>query len=175
MSQATERERTLSPASTGSASTSSASTSPASGAAVDSLGGGEARSWRVWRWVPIGVGAAALGVLALRDPNQSGSYGFCPLHALTGLDCPFCGGLRGTYALLHGDVATALDHNLLLPLYLGVFVAVGVIAFRGTRAGGFGDVRSGRGRLLVWGLVAVTTVFFVVRNLPWFPYLDARA
>jgi hypothetical protein len=118
---------------------------------------------------------AALGVVAVRDPNQSGSYGFCPFHALTGLDCPFCGGLRGTHALLHGDVATALDHNLLLPLYLGVLMALGVMAFRGTNPGAFSGLRTGRGRLLVWALVAVTVVFFVVRNLPWFPYLDARA
>jgi hypothetical protein len=133
------------------------------------------RSWRTWRWVPVGIGAAAVGLLAVRDPSRSGSYGFCPLHAVTGLDCPFCGGLRGTYALLHGDVATALDHNLLLPLYLGVLVAVGVKAFRGPRPDRFGDLGTGRGRLWVWGLVAVTLVFFVVRNLPWFPYLDARA
>src|SRR5512147_2498651 len=106
---------------------------------------------RVWRWVPLGAAVGALGVVAVRDPNQAGSYGFCPLHALTGLDCPFCGGLRGTHALLHGDVSTALDHNLLLPLYLGVLVAVGVMAFRGTRPGAFDDVRRGRGRFWVWG------------------------
>ena len=111
----------------------------------------------------------------MRDPNQSGSYGYCPLHSLTGLDCPFCGGLRGTSALLHGDIATALDHNLLLPVYLGVLVVVGVVAFRGSGFGRLGDLGNGRGRLVMWGLVAITLAFFVIRNLPWFPYLDARA
>ncbi|MFL6070672.1 MAG: DUF2752 domain-containing protein [Actinomycetes bacterium] len=134
-----------------------------------------ARSRGVQRWIPAGIGAGALAVLFVRDPNQSGSYGFCPLHSLTGLDCPFCGGLRGTHALLHGDVATALDHNLLLPLYLGVLVTVGVMAFRPSGVGGLSDLRNGRGRLVMWGLVAVTLAFFVIRNLPWFPYLDAQA
>ncbi len=137
------------------------------------------------RWAWVAGGAAALGVLALRDPNQSGSYGYCPLLALTGWDCPFCGGMRGTYALMHGDVATALDHNALLPLYLGVAVALGVGAFvrAGRSAGGAtGALRSRRPILgavrptvLWWSLGAVSIVFFVVRNLPWFPYLDSAA
>jgi hypothetical protein len=136
---------------------------------------GAARHREVWRWAPIALGATTLGVVVARDPNQSGSYGFCPLRSLTGLDCPFCGGLRGTYSLLHGDVATALDHNLLLPLYLGVFLAIAVTGFRGSRSGGFSDLRSTRGRVFVWALVAATVAFFVLRNLPWLPYLDSRA
>ena len=92
----------------------------------------------------VGGRAAAVGVgfLALRDPNQSGSYGFCPLHSLTGLDCPFCGGLRGTSALLHGDIATALDHNVLLPVYLvGLAVLIGVV-LRGSPPGFLDRARS---------------------------------
>ncbi|MEO8106399.1 MAG: DUF2752 domain-containing protein [Actinomycetes bacterium] len=133
------------------------------------------------RWVWVAGGAAAVGLLALRDPNTAGSYGFCPLLALTGWDCPLCGGLRGTNALLHGDVATALDHNALLPLFLAVAVALAVSAF--VRAGRVDQTPSAvsiRSRPLIvrpvvlwWSLGVVTAVFFVVRNLPWFPYLDS--
>ncbi|HEX5017155.1 MAG TPA: DUF2752 domain-containing protein [Actinomycetes bacterium] len=125
------------------------------------------------RWVWPGAALLGVGLVALRDPNAPGSYGFCPLNALTGLDCPFCGGLRGTYALAHGDVLGALDHNLLLPLYLvvlGGFVAAVVRRVPPAES----DARSRR-RALLWAFVAVTAVFFVIRNLPWFPYLDARA
>ncbi len=72
---------------------------------------------------PLAVGAAALGacaLLAVRDPNQTGSYGLCPFKAVTGLDCPGCGLLRGTAALLHGDPIRALDHNVFLPVVLVV-------------------------------------------------------
>lgn len=112
-------------------------------------------------------GAATAGVLLARDPNQVGSYGFCPLRAVTGLDCPLCGGLRGTYALMHGDLATALDHNVLLPLLLVAAVALGVAA----------RVRGGwtRSPAVWWSLGAVAVVFFVLRNLPWFPYLASGA
>jgi hypothetical protein len=135
------------------------------------------------RWAWVAGGAATVGLLALRDPNTSGSYGLCPLLALTGLDCPFCGGLRGTSALLHGDVATALDHNALLPLFLGVAIALAVTAFaRAGRVDGVSASRSTRLRPLTirpaalwWSLGVVTAIFFVVRNLPWFPYLDSVA
>ena len=81
------------------------------------------------RWFWVAGGAATVGLLWARDPNAAGSYGYCPLRALTGLDCPFCGGLRGTYALMHGDVAAALDHNVMLPLYLGAALALGIRVF----------------------------------------------
>ena len=35
----------------------------------------------------------------------------CPLRALTGVPCPFCGGTRGTLALLHGDLLHSLALN----------------------------------------------------------------
>lgn len=64
----------------------------------------------------MAVGAVALAACLLvagRDPNATGSYGFCPFRAMTGLDCPGCGLLRGAHAGLNGDLARALDHNLL--------------------------------------------------------------
>jgi hypothetical protein len=93
---------------------------------------------------------------------------------LTGLDCPFCGGLRGTHDLLHGNVAAALDHNLLLPVFLGVLAFVVAAASNERASRWFAQWRTGRGRVVAWVLLAVVLVFFVVRNLPWFPYLDAR-
>ena len=141
------------------------------------------RRHAVERWVWAAGGVATVGLLWARDPNPAGSYGLCPLLALTGLDCPFCGGLRGTYALMHGDVATALDHNLLLPLFLGVAMAVAVRAWAraGVPSAKPDDTRdatrsvAGAPITLWWLLVAVTAVFFVVRNLPWFPFLDSAA
>lgn len=121
----------------------------------------------------VAGGTATLGVLLARDPNQAGSYGFCPLKAVTGLDCPLCGGLRGTYALMHGDVAAALDHNALLPLVLGVALALGVGAWRRAGTAATAPTWTTRSTLVWWVLGATTAVFFVLRNLPWFPYLGS--
>jgi hypothetical protein len=136
--------------------------------------GGRTSSW-VGRWAPSLAAAGALGVVAWRDPNQAGSFGLCPLQALTGLDCPFCGGLRGTHDLLHGDVHAALDHNLLLPLYLMVLLLMVVVAARPTWSNRWSQWRTRHARALTYLVVGVVMAFFVIRNLPWFPFLDARA
>lgn len=122
--------------------------------------------WAVGAWAVGGV--ASVGVLLARDPNAPGAYGFCPLQAVTGLDCPLCGGLRGTHALLHGDVGAALDFNLLLPVFLvaGVVLAVGAARRR--------PFAGSRGTRVMWATVLVATLAFgVLRNLPWFPWLSS--
>lgn len=114
---------------------------------------------------------AALGALTglttyvyLLDPDRHAAYPVCPSRFLLGIDCPACGGLRGTNALLHGRVREALDHNLLLPLLLGaagLFVALWMLPLVGLPAR--------RLRLPRWagGLaVGVLVGFAVLRNLP---------
>ena len=61
----------------------------------------------------LAAGSAALGLLAVRDPHRSGSYGHCPFLALTGHPCPLCGGLRAVADLLHGNLLAALQSNAL--------------------------------------------------------------
>ncbi|HEY3143753.1 MAG TPA: DUF2752 domain-containing protein, partial [Acidimicrobiales bacterium] len=75
---------------------------------------------RVKRFAGAAGLAAATGYVFLLDPDKGGVYPLCPSRVLFGIDCPLCGGLRGTNALLHGRIGEALNHNLLLPLYLGV-------------------------------------------------------
>jgi hypothetical protein len=56
----------------------------------------------------------------------------CWFHALTGADCPFCGGSRALGALLHGDVLGALRLNafavlVLLPAAVAGLILIGRI------------------------------------------------
>lgn len=52
------------------------------------------------------------GVLAVVNGLSGGRIGLpCPFHAVTGLDCPFCGTTRMAAALLEGDVARAWSYN----------------------------------------------------------------
>lgn len=71
----------------------------------------------------VALGSAALVGLALlwRYPPQ-GQIFFprCSFHQLTGLQCPGCGGLRATHALLHGDWVAAWQFNPLLVAALPV-------------------------------------------------------
>ncbi|MDH4160017.1 MAG: DUF2752 domain-containing protein [Actinomycetota bacterium] len=125
-------------------------------------------------WWLAGVAGAAV-VLAVRDPNTAGSYGFCPLKAATGLDCPFCGGLRASHDLLVGDVVAAFDQNVLVPL-LAVVVAAVVGATWLRRARSPGGARPRPLALptrAVVPVLALLTVFTVVRNLPGVPFLGS--
>jgi len=113
--------------------------------------------------VAAGVTVAATVVLALRDPHTAGSYGVCPLYALTGLWCPACGGLRATHDLAHGDVAGAWSMNPLWVLAIPVVVALwGRLVVR--RAQGR-PVRPAPA-WLAWVVLAVIVAFGVLRNVP---------
>lgn len=119
-----------------------------------------------------GLALAACVLLNLRDPNEEGSWGFCPFKVATGgLDCPGCGLLRGTRSLTRGDVLGALDHNILIFPILGM-IAYGFYRWAAPTIG----LRAPRWTPGVRWIVAAgiaLVVFWVVRNLPAFPYLDS--
>lgn len=113
-----------------------------------------------------GAGAAFVGYF---DPRSAGFFPVCPLYALTGIHCPGCGLTRAFHALFHGDVLTALDYNALLPVFALVFgfmfVSLVLIVIRG------------RGLSLrifppasLYGFLVLAAAFFVLRNLPFYPF-----
>jgi hypothetical protein len=112
--------------------------------------------------------AAAVGVTAyvgLVDPSGGGAYPLCPSRVLLGVDCPACGGLRGTHDLLNGDIVGAFDHNLLLPVWLVVYAVAFVLWLRPLVGRAMTPVRVPR-RLVTAGIV-VAVGFTVLRNLPF--------
>lgn len=131
------------------------------------------------RWLVVGGATAVAGGAALLVAFPPGGavsiYPPCPFKALTGLDCPFCGGLRATHALITGDLTAAADQNILVTtLWAAVAVGVSLAVWRRWR-----DIPP-----LDWAplirragpvLLAATAVFWVVRNLPYFPYLHSGA
>lgn len=108
------------------------------------------------------LGAGALAYTGVADPHRPGFlFPGCPFKALTGLNCPACGGLRMTHDLLHGDVAAAIVDN--------VFALVGLPALMVWML-----VRWRLGKALfplpaVVTIVVALVVWTVVRNLPGFP------
>ena len=144
---------------------------------------------------PLAVGATALLAsvyLGLVDPNVPGHYPLCPTKAITGLDCPGCGGLRAVHGLMHGDLRDALDHNAFVVL---VVLPVAVVlwarwvwhAWRGPGPGPGPDAGGETSDsvdvpmpspVLLWSLVALSVVFSVVRNVgavPAFAWLGSGA
>lgn len=116
-------------------------------------------------WLLAALGAAGAGVLYASPPRQSWYLPACPIHAATGFFCPGCGAARSLYALLHGHLAEAMDANLLVVALLPALAALGVLLF----ADAVRDNRVRDLRLPSWaafGLVAVVTLFTILRNLP---------
>lgn len=84
----------------------------------------------------------------------------CPIHAVTGLWCPGCGGQRALHAVLRGDLETAVAQNALV-FALPAFVLAGFFAENSRRPLW--------NRLVVGLVVTVTALFTIVRNLPGSP------
>jgi hypothetical protein len=115
------------------------------------------------------AGCAAAALLYWVPPAEHSGYPTCPFHDLTGLHCPGCGTLRCLHALLHGNLPQALAYNVLtvlaLPFLLAWYARLGLAAWRD---------RPPKARRVparwVRVLFAVILAYWVLRNLPWFPF-----
>ncbi len=110
------------------------------------------------------LGASVL--LHLRDPHQSGSWGYCPWLLLTGTYCPGCGGLRAVNDLTHGDVAAAASSNLLFVTAIPFLVLAWGRTTLDRWHGRVRQVAARRHVVLAVSLLVVALVFAVVRNTP---------
>lgn len=118
---------------------------------------------------------AAVGftALALRPP-EAGAYPACPWRAITGLDCPFCGGLRASASMLHGDWATAVDYNVLVAVAVPLVLigALGAVVLGRRAQPVVRTLTSGRALVVAF---AVVMAFFVLRMLPFAGWLQSTA
>ncbi|MDR3660304.1 MAG: DUF2752 domain-containing protein [Mycobacterium sp.] len=108
-----------------------------------------------------GVGlAGALAYIGLADPHRPG-FGFpaCPFKAVTGWNCPLCGGLRMTHDVLHGDLSAAVVDNVFALLGLPALVVWLLVCWRTQRSV----------TPPVVAAVVAMVAWTVIRNLPGFP------
>ncbi|SEH80472.1 Protein of unknown function [Mycolicibacterium rutilum] len=113
----------------------------------------------------LGAGAVLAGALAyigIGDPHGPGFvFPPCPFHALTGLYCPGCGGLRMTHDLLHGDLAAAFVDNAFVLIGLPVLLAW---LFLRSRQG-----KPAMNTVTIVVIFVSVATWTIVRNLPGFP------
>jgi hypothetical protein len=113
----------------------------------------------------------ALAVLYFFAPAQWSFYPLCTFHSLTGLNCPFCGGLRATHQLLHGNFQAALALNplfvaIVLPVLCVILVAKIFQSATGRK------INLVPPRVLTWSVIGVTVAFGVLRNFPAFSWMS---
>ena len=113
---------------------------------------------RIWPTLWVLVAATlGIGIVYFVPPS---CFPPCPLHALTGLNCPGCGATRAAHELAHGHVRTALHLNALLVLAIPAVVIAGL--WRGT------NLRTSA--LIGWSLLGLIIMFGIVRNIPIQPF-----
>ncbi len=133
---------------------------------------GPGRTRRVLPPLLLAGGLLVAGVaLHLRDPHDPGSWGLCPLRALTGLSCPGCGGLRAVNDLTNGDVRAAASSNLLfvasLPLLGWLWLRSVAQRWRGAAR----PLPPSAVRAAATAAVCLVVLFGVLRNLPGMGWL----
>jgi hypothetical protein len=108
------------------------------------------------------AGVAALAYIGIGDPHGPDfAFPTCPFKALTGWNCPGCGGLRMTHDVLHGDLAAAIVDNVFLLVGLPMLAAWLLVRWRR------GEKLMPMPAIVVIAIAAIT--WTVVRNLPGFP------
>ncbi len=112
-----------------------------------------------YRFAAAAALAGTIGVVG--DPSRT-HVPLCPLHALTGLWCPLCGGLRAVHALSRGNIQSALHDNAMLVLALPLIVALWAQWAARTRTGS-ARRRWPRGATLA--VITALAAFTVLRNL----------
>ena len=115
---------------------------------------------------PVVLTSIAL-LLRLAPPDSHTFYPACPLHQLTGLLCPGCGGTRCLAALLHFDPTAAWHANpltvILLP-FAALFLLRGYI--RVLRGSSLAVAWPTPPHIVTALLLATAVLFGISRNLP---------
>lgn len=124
------------------------------------------RQIRALHLAPLGFVGLLIAVRASTSYNLPTPI--CPVHALTGLDCPGCGTTRALAALARFDVAAAFDHNALLLFALLFLAATWVRALRFKPWPFASHPHAPR------SVFAIAAVFTLLRNLP-LPYVSFLA
>lgn len=112
----------------------------------------------------LAAALVAAVVIYHHPPDQSRWYPPCVFKKLSGFDCPGCGSTRACYHLLHGDIAKAADHNILLLVFLPV-VIIGLISFF---TGAWQELWDQLNKPLV--VLWIVLIFWLLRNIPLFPF-----
>jgi len=103
------------------------------------------------------------------NPSETNYYPKCPLYVTTGIYCPGCGSQRATYELLHFHFLGVLKQNLLY--ILGIFILVYhlIVSLLNTVFNKkiYNYLYHPK---TPWILLIIILVFWVLRNLPYYPF-----
>jgi hypothetical protein len=115
--------------------------------------------------VVIGAIAVFLCFVLFFDPAKSDLYPPCPFHAITGFYCPGCGSLRAIHQLLYGNPVAAFGLNPLMILSLP-FLG-GALIYYAVKPSLIGAYIPA---FWIWVILLIIVLFWVLRNIPVYPF-----
>jgi len=117
-------------------------------------------------WTAAALGACACVAVSIVDPTRHMMSPPCPMRAITGWWCPFCGATRAASRLLRGDLTTALHFNAAFVIVLPVVALLWAAAAFPGRFAWLDPIRR-RTAPITAVIVVLFAVFMVVRNTPF--------
>lgn len=124
------------------------------------------------KFINIGLLISLSGLAILffvLNPVEHQLFPRCVFNALTGYYCPGCGSQRAIHSLLHLDFAGVVSYNILfIPAFVLIFYHYSFRIFNkifNTKLPNIFYYRS-----TPWIIFGVVMVFFILRNLPFYPF-----
>lgn len=118
---------------------------------------------RLSLWIFI-IAALIMGaVYAFFDPAETVWMPKCPVHLLTGFDCPGCGSQRALHALLHGDISGAFRANAILFLIIPVVAVMAIAEFNHNRWPRL--YRTLLHPAFIYGILSAVVLWTIFRNI----------
>ncbi len=94
----------------------------------------------------------------------------CPFHFFTGLYCPGCGSQRALSSLLHGEILQATRFNVLMVASIPLLFYSAMVQVINKTTGNTFIQKIFYSSVFVRVVLIVILVFWVLRNLPVFPF-----
>ncbi|WP_407690111.1 DUF2752 domain-containing protein [Rubrobacter aplysinae] len=111
----------------------------------------------------------SISVLYLVNPTNSNLFPRCPFLAMTGCYCPGCGSLRAIHQLARGELVAALGLNpmmvLSVPFIAYYFTSQLKLTFFGQSLRRF-FIQP----VFIWSLLLIILVYWILRNIPVYPF-----
>ncbi len=104
-------------------------------------------------------------VIYHHPPGNNPFYPPCFFKKWTGFDCAGCGSTRACYQLMHGNIAQAADHNIMLLLFIPVIVIGIVNVFTARMQVAWQHLN--KPMIVLWLIL----LFWLLRNIPVFPFI----
>ncbi|MCG0015810.1 DUF2752 domain-containing protein [Winogradskyella sp. E313] len=108
------------------------------------------------------------------DPEVANGEGFfpkCYFYLATKLHCPGCGSQRATHDLLHLRIGQALKHNIVI-IIIAIALFSKAYAILSKKYFPKYYYNLGHKSYFTYAIVVVTFAYWILRNLPFFPFTE---